>query len=88
MTSLNREAYNRNINQITDSLRKMADDLTKAISGNKAATQRFRSESVKFEKIAKLFRKLSIWIEQESRGLDKKKEKASDGNTQNQYTAH
>lgn len=38
----------------------ISGDLEKAASGNKAASQRVRTCTIKFEKIAKLFRKESV----------------------------
>jgi len=41
-------------------------DLDKAIAGNKAASQRVRTGSIKFEKTAKTYRKESIAVEKKS----------------------
>lgn len=43
-------------------------DLEKSENGNKAASQRVRTGTVKLEKIAKLFRKESITHEKKSKG--------------------
>jgi hypothetical protein len=41
-------------------LEEMATDLNKSEKGNRAAAQRVRTSSIKFAKIAKLFRKESV----------------------------
>ncbi len=46
-------------------------DLEKSENGNKAASQRVRTGTVKLEKIAKLFRKESISSEKKNRGQKK-----------------
>lgn len=47
--------------QLKDLLEQIYEDLHKATEkGNKAAAQRVRTKSIKFEKIAKLYRKESV----------------------------
>lgn len=48
------------VNQMNKLLEQIAFDLGKAYKGNKAASQRVRTASIKFEKVAKLYRKESI----------------------------
>ena len=48
-----------------------AHDLDKADGGNKAASQRVRTSTVKLEKIAKLYRKESIKHEKQTKGSKK-----------------
>ncbi|KIA76836.1 Histone H1-like protein HC1 [Parachlamydia acanthamoebae] len=50
----------------------IAEDLEKADGGNKAASQRVRTGTVKLEKIAKLYRKESIQSEKGTKGRAKK----------------
>ncbi len=49
-----------------DLLSKITLDLAKAEGGNKAASQRVRTGTVKLEKVAKLYRKESIHSEKQS----------------------
>jgi hypothetical protein len=49
----------------------ISQDLLKAEGGNKAASQRVRTGTVKLEKIAKLYRKESIKTERSSGGTKK-----------------
>ncbi|ETR79648.1 Histone-Like Developmental Protein, partial [Chlamydia pneumoniae B21] len=63
---------------LKDTAKKMKDlldsiqhDLAKAEKGNKAAAQRVRTDSIKLEKVAKLYRKESIKAEKS--GLLKRK---------------
>jgi len=53
-------------------LEKIQHDLGKAENGNKAASQRVRTNTIKFEKIAKLYRKESIKAEKAG-VMDKRK---------------
>lgn len=48
------------IKEMEGLLLQMATDLPKATKGNKAASQRVRTFSIRFSKIAKLYRKESI----------------------------
>lgn len=52
-------------------LGQITQDLHKAENGNKAAAQRVRTTSVRFEKLAKLYRKESIQSERGTRGSKK-----------------
>jgi DNA-binding protein H-NS len=56
-------------------LENITQDLQKAEGGNKAASQRVRTGTVKLEKVAKLFRKESI--KQDKTTKDKKKPAAA-----------
>lgn len=49
----------------------MMRDLEKASCGNRAASQRVRTNSVKFAKVAKLFRKESILTERKEKKSSK-----------------
>lgn len=49
----------------------IAHDLDKADGGNKAASQRVRTGTVKLEKIAKMYRKESIKTERSTKGSKK-----------------
>ncbi len=57
--------------QIRDLLIQITNDLDKAEGGNKAASQRVRTGTVKLEKIAKLYRKESIVSEKKNKGQKK-----------------
>lgn len=60
-----------------DLLGHITQDLLKAEGGNKAASQRVRTGTVKLEKIAKLYRKESIKSEKVSGGTKKPAKKAA-----------
>lgn len=66
-------AYKETTNSIRDLLVKIGTDLQKAENGNKAASQRVRTMTVRLEKIAKLWRKESIVYDRSNKG---KKERA------------
>jgi len=51
---------NETIAAMREHLVELACDLEKAAGGNRAAAQRVRTESIKFSKTAKLFRKESV----------------------------
>lgn len=51
----------------------ITSDLDKSENGNKAASQRVRTKTVKLEKVAKLFRKESIAFEKKNKGVKKPK---------------
>lgn len=55
----------------------ITQDLDKAENGNKAASQRVRTGTVKLEKIAKLYRKESIKSEKSTKGSKKPAKKAA-----------
>lgn len=48
------------VTKMEELLAAIAKDMSKASTGNKAASQRVRTNTIKFEKIAKLFRKESV----------------------------
>lgn len=52
-------------------LANITSDLDKSENGNKAASQRVRTGTVKLEKVAKLFRKESISSEKKNKGQKK-----------------
>ena len=58
------------------SLKKLISDLDrnldKSLKGNKAASQRVRTGSIKFAKLAKMFRKESVAVEKKTGGTKKK----------------
>ncbi len=54
-----------------DLLSNITSDLEKSENGNKAASQRVRTGTVKLEKIAKLYRKESISSEKKNKGQKK-----------------
>ncbi len=60
-----------------DLLADITQDLLKAEGGNKAASQRVRTGTVKLEKIAKLYRKESIRSEHTSAGTKKAAKKTA-----------
>lgn len=63
------------IKQLKDLLQDITHDLQKAEGGNKAASQRVRTGTVKLEKVAKLYRKESIRNEKSSSGTKKSAKK-------------
>lgn len=68
------------VNQLSELLEDVAQDLVKASRGYKAAAQRVRTGTVKLEKLAKKYRKESVAAEkgeQSKRKTTKKKKKAS-----------
>jgi hypothetical protein len=62
---------------LRDLLSNITSDLEKSENGNKAASQRVRTGTVKLEKIAKLFRKESISSEKKNKGQKKPSKSAS-----------
>jgi Histone H1-like protein Hc1 len=56
---------------LKDLLCNITSDIEKSENGNKAASQRVRTGTVKLEKIAKLFRKESIAVEKKTKGQKK-----------------
>jgi len=56
---------------LKDLLSGVLSDLEKSENGNKAASQRVRTGTVKLEKIAKVFRKESISFEKKNKGVKK-----------------
>ena len=65
------------VKHLRDLLGSLTYDLEKAEGGNKAASQRVRTGTVKFEKIAKLYRKESIKFEKATKGTKKSSAKKS-----------
>ncbi|WP_068469127.1 histone [Candidatus Protochlamydia phocaeensis] len=63
--------------QMRELLANITQDLEKSENGNKAASQRVRTGTVKLEKIAKLFRKESISSEKKNKGQKKPARSAS-----------
>lgn len=57
--------------QMRDLLSRITIDLDKSENGNKAASQRVRTGTVRLEKVAKLFRKESIHHERKTKGAKK-----------------
>lgn len=57
--------------EMHDLLTHITADLQKSEKGNKAASQRVRTGTVKLEKVAKLFRKESIAFEKKNKGQKK-----------------
>lgn len=51
------------INQLNHFLTNLAKDLAKVQRGNRAASQRIRTGTIKLEKVAKIFRKESVQAE-------------------------
>ena len=62
---------------LKDLLLAITHDLDKAEGGNKAASQRVRTGTVKLEKVAKLYRKESIKSEKQTKGTKKPAKKAA-----------
>jgi hypothetical protein len=63
------------IKHLRDLLGHITTDLDKAEGGNKAASQRVRTGTVKLEKIAKVYRKESIKTEKGQKGSKKSEKK-------------
>jgi DNA-binding protein H-NS len=61
-------ALNDTVKNLRNLLSHITHDLEKAERGNKAASQRVRTGTVKLEKIAKLYRKESIKTERSFKG--------------------
>jgi hypothetical protein len=59
-------ALNNTVKQMRELLSQITEDLEKAVNGNKAASQRVRTSSIRFEKTAKQYRKESITSEKKS----------------------
>lgn len=68
------------LKETTANLRRLllaiTNDIEKADRGNKAASQRVRTNTVKLEKTAKLYRKESISFEKKNKGVKKVAKKA------------
>lgn len=61
-------ALHSTITHLKDLLHKISHDIGKAEGGNKAASQRVRTMTVKLEKVAKTYRKESISNEKQTKG--------------------
>ena len=59
------------IKQMRDLLSNISSDLEKSDNGNKAASQRVRTGTVRLEKVGKLYRKESIKHEKTTKGTKK-----------------
>lgn len=64
-------SLNQTYKTMRDLLTNITSDLDKAEGGNKAASQRVRTGTVKLEKVAKAFRKESISSEKKTKGQKK-----------------
>lgn len=64
------------VKHLRDLLAHITQDLEKADNGNKAASQRVRTGTVRLEKVAKLYRKESIKSEKATKGQKKPSKKA------------
>ena len=60
-------ALKETVNQLKPLLERLCEDLEKGLRGNRAASQRVRTGSIIFAKLAKLYRKESI-AEERSKG--------------------
>ena len=70
-------AIKETFKNLKDLLISITHDLDKAEGGNKAASQRVRTGTVKLEKVAKLYRKESIKTEKQTKGTKKTAKKAA-----------
>jgi len=61
-------SFKETINEMKELLGNISQDLEKSENGNKAASQRVRTGTVKLEKVAKVYRKESISSERHSPG--------------------
>lgn len=61
-------ALQNTVSHLKELLSNITQDIGKAEGGNKAAAQRVRTQTVKFEKIAKTYRKESISNEKHNKG--------------------
>lgn len=64
-------ALKETVKHLKDLLAQITHDIDKADNGNKAASQRVRTGTVRLEKIAKLYRKESIKTERGTKGTRK-----------------
>ncbi len=65
------------INQVRQLLIELSHDLEKAAEGNRAAAQRVRTNSIKFAKVSKAFRKESVSAEKGTKKGKKASKKAA-----------
>ncbi len=61
------------VTQLYSLLHELEKDLLKSAKGNKAAAQRVRTNTIRFEKVAKKYRKESIVCEKTTKRKTKKK---------------
>ncbi len=61
------------VEHVRELLVELIKDLDKASRGNKAASQRVRTKTIKLEKVAKVYRKESIAAEKKEKGSKAKK---------------
>jgi hypothetical protein len=73
---------------LRDLLTHITHDLEKADGGNKAASQRVRTGTVKLEKVAKAYRKESIKAEKATKGQKKPAKKAAKPKAKPAAAAH
>ena len=81
-------AIKETFKHLKDLLSNITHDLEKAFGGNKAASQRVRTGTVKLEKVAKLYRKESIKTEKATKGTKKPAKKAAHKATAHKAAAH
>lgn len=74
-------AFKDTVKNLRELLSHITTDLEKAENGNKAASQRVRTGTVKLEKVAKLYRKESIKAEKANKGTKKPAKKAASKST-------
>ncbi|MBM3192424.1 MAG: histone [Chlamydiae bacterium] len=70
-------ALKETVDQLQELLDAVTKDLEKGAKGNKAASQRVRTGTVKLEKIAKLYRKQSVAFEKTAKTKPAKPAKAA-----------
>lgn len=70
-------ALHTTVSHLKDLLSKISHDISKADHGNKAASQRVRTMTVRLEKIAKTYRKESIASEKQNKGKKPAKKAAT-----------
>jgi hypothetical protein len=64
-------ALNQTVTQMKGLLAEITHDLEKSDRGNKAASQRVRTGTIKLEKVAKLYRKESVKWDKQNKGRKK-----------------
>jgi peptidoglycan hydrolase CwlO-like protein len=79
MSSKGERSIKDTINDMRKLLAHITTDLEKSDNGNKAASQRVRTGTVKLEKVAKHYRKVSIQHEKSTKGHKKTAKKAAKG---------
>lgn len=81
-------ALKETFKHLKDLLAHITHDLDKAEGGNKAASQRVRTGTVKLEKVAKVYRKESIKSEKLTKGTKKPAKKAAHKAAPKKAAAH